>query len=75
MNEKEKEPSRRPFGEDIWPLPFKSGSLPARLETGAESPVWSLKALPPTASICCSLITAVTDGANVPKYGIGELSP
>lgn len=28
-----KEPSRRRFGEEIWQLPFKSESVPGRLET------------------------------------------
>lgn len=62
-------------------LAWISGSCPLRvrvcwvqLETGAQSPVWSLKAVSRMASICCSLITAVSDGGNVPKYGTGELS-
>lgn len=57
------------------------GSCPLRvrvcwvqLEMGAQSPVWSLKAVSRMASICCSLITAVSDGGNVPKYGVGKLS-
>lgn len=62
-------------------LALISGSCPLRvrvcwvqLETGAQSPVRSLKAVSRMASICCSLITAVSDGGNVPKYGTGELS-
>jgi len=58
-----------------------SGSCPLRvrvcwvqLETEAQSPVWSLKVVSRMASICCSLITAVSDGGNVPKYGAGQLS-
>lgn len=62
-------------------LAWISGSCPLRarvcrvqLETGAQSPLQSLKTVSRMASICCFLINAVSNGGNVPKYGAGEVS-
>lgn len=81
LEQKKEKKEKGRNGPSCLHLAWISGSCPLRvsvcrvqLETGAQSPVRSLKAVSRMASICCSLITAVSDGGNVPKYGTGELS-